>query len=82
MAEVLLIPTERIEGQILLIRGQKIYAGSRPCRIVRVPTKVFESSRETEHRSLFPEDFMFQLTQEEADAWLVHTISAVSRHKL
>jgi hypothetical protein len=60
------VPIERIEKTILLIRGQKVILDSDLARIYGVATKVFNQAVKR-NRERFPEDFMFQLTREEAE---------------
>src|SRR5437879_4304037 len=61
-----LIPTERIEKAILLIREHKVMLDSDLADLYGVETKTLVRAvkRNVER---FPEDFMFQLTQEEFD---------------
>lgn len=61
------IPVEVIERRIYLIRGQKVMMDSDLAELYRVPTKVLNQAVRR-NASRFPEDFMFQLTQEEASA--------------
>jgi hypothetical protein len=60
-----LIPAERIESCILMIRDQKVMLDSNLATLYGVETKV---SIQAVKRNLtrFPPDFMFQLTGEEA----------------
>jgi hypothetical protein len=61
-----IIPAERIEKSIYLIRGQKVILDKDLAAIYGVPTFRFnEAVKRNIER--FPEDFMFQLTNEEAD---------------
>ena len=61
-----LIPVERIERAILLIRGQKVMLDSDLARLYEVQTKVLNQAvRRNFDR--FPDDFMFQLSQTEFD---------------
>jgi hypothetical protein len=64
-ANSLPVPVEIIERRIYLIRGQKVMLDSDLADLYQVPTKVFNQAV---RRNLdrFPEDFMFQLTPEEA----------------
>lgn len=63
---VSLIPAERIEHSILLIRGHKVMLDSDLAKLYGVPTKVLlQSIRRNARR--FPSDFMFQLTAQEFD---------------
>jgi len=59
-----LIPVERIEKAILLIRGQKVMLDAHLAELYGVETKVLVQAvkRNIER---FPEDFMFQLSQAE-----------------
>ena len=65
MPEQSLIPPERIERAILLLRGHKVMLDSQLATLYAVETKVLNQavSRNIER---FPEDFMFQLTEAEA----------------
>ena len=56
-----LIPTERIEQAIFLIRGQKIILDGDLARIYGVPTKRL-NEQVKRNRQRFPDDFAFQLT--------------------
>ena len=61
-----LVPIERIEGKILLIRGQKVIIGTDLADLYGVTTKrLYEQVRRNKER--FPEDFMFRLTKVERD---------------
>ena len=59
-----LIPQEAIEKRILLIRGHKVILDADLAWLYQVPTKVLNQAiRRNPDR--FPEDFVFQLTEEE-----------------
>lgn len=59
-----IIPVERIEKTILIIRGQKVILDADLAMLYGVSTGVFNQSvKRNRHR--FPQDFMFQLTEEE-----------------
>jgi hypothetical protein len=61
-----LVPVERIESKILLIRGQKVMLDRDLAHLYGVkPIRLREQVKRNKRR--FPEDFMFQLTKEEAD---------------
>ncbi len=60
-----LIPMERIERAILLIRGEKVMLDSSLAEIYGVETKVLNRAVQR-NQARFPSDFMFQLTAEEA----------------
>ena len=60
----LMLPIERIEKTILLIRGQKVILDSGLARLYGVETKRL-NEQVIRNINKFPEDFMFQLTKEE-----------------
>ncbi len=61
-----LIPAERIERSILLIRGQKVMLSHDLASLYDVaPRVLLQAAKRNKER--FPEDFMFQLTWEEVD---------------
>ena len=59
-----LIPSERIERAILLIRGEKVLLDRDLARLYGVSTSVLNKAV-TRNIDRFPPDFMFQLTKEE-----------------
>ena len=67
----LVIPTERIERRILLIRGQKVMLDSDLAELYGVETKVLNRAVRR-NLSRFPQDFMFQLTREESENLRFH----------
>ena len=67
-SEVSLIPAHRIERVIYLIRGQKVMIDKDLAALYGVSTKVLNQAVKR-HRDRFPEDFLFQLTAQEAKEW-------------
>ncbi|MCI0642166.1 MAG: ORF6N domain-containing protein [Gemmataceae bacterium] len=67
MAKAELIPVERIEKAILLIRGHKVLLDHDLAKLYGVSTKRL-NEQVRRNRGRFPEDFMFQLTAHEAEA--------------
>ncbi|MFA5112896.1 MAG: ORF6N domain-containing protein [Candidatus Margulisiibacteriota bacterium] len=63
-----LVPLERIESKIYLIRGQKVMLDRDLAALYGVATKVL---KQAVNRNLdrFPEDFMFELDRKEFDDW-------------
>ncbi len=59
-----IIPVERVEKTILLIRGQKVILAADLSRLYGVTTKRL-NEQVKRNRDRFPEDFIFQLTTEE-----------------
>ncbi len=66
-----LVPVERIERAILLIRGQKVILDSDLAGLYGVPTKVL-SRAVKRNLDRFPNDFMFQLTVKEYENLRFH----------
>jgi len=62
--ETALIPVERIEGTIIVLRGHRVMLDANLAELYEVEVKVLNQSvkRNSER---FPEDFMFQLNDEE-----------------
>jgi len=58
------VPVERIDRSILLIRGHKVMLDADLAELYGVQTKVLVQALRR-NRERFPEDFMFQLTKEE-----------------
>ena len=65
MPEPNLLRVERIERAILMLRGHKVMMDADPASLYGVKTNVLNQAV---RRNLgrFPEDFRFQLTEEEA----------------
>ncbi|MCX5750331.1 MAG: ORF6N domain-containing protein [Candidatus Saganbacteria bacterium] len=59
-----LIPLERVENKIYVIRGQKVMMDRDLAQLYGVKTKEL-NKQVKRNKERFPEDFMFQLTQEE-----------------
>ena len=62
-----LVPVERIESKIYLIRGQKVLLDRDLAELYGVKTKVLNQAVKR-NPSRFPGDFMFNLTREESNA--------------
>jgi len=75
--EKVVIPVERIEKAILLIRGQKVMLDADLAALYGVETRVLVQAvkRNIER---FPEDFMFQLSREEADFLRSQTVTLIA----
>lgn len=63
--QVSLVPMERIERAIIVVRGEKVMLDSELAEIYGVETKALNRAVKR-NESRFPSDFMFQLTSEEA----------------
>jgi len=64
-----LIPLERIGSAIRLVRGQKVLLDNDLARLYGVETRGLNQAVKR-NAERFPEDFMFQLSPDEAEAWL------------
>lgn len=62
-----LVPYERIENLVLIIRGHKVIIDRDLADLYKVSTKQLNQQIKRNIKR-FPEDFMFQLTEMEADA--------------
>ena len=60
----LLVPVERVEKTILLVRGQKVILDADLAKLYGVTTKRL-NQQVKRNSDRFPEDFMFRLTQKE-----------------
>ena len=67
IAERLPVLVELIERRIYLIRGRKVMLDADLAELYRVATKVLNQAIKR-NTARFPEDFMFQLTTEEAES--------------
>jgi phage regulator Rha-like protein len=65
MKDSSMIPVERIEKTIYVIRGEKVMLDSDLAKLYGVTTKRLNEQIKRNRRR-FPEDFMFQLTSDEA----------------
>jgi phage regulator Rha-like protein len=64
-----IIPQEIIETKIILIRGKKVMLDKNLARLYGVETRALNQAVRR-NIARFPEDFMFQLTKEEAEELL------------
>ena len=64
-----LIPLERIGSAIRLVRGQKVLLDNDLARLYGVETRVLNQAVKR-NAERFPDDFMFQLSPDESEAWL------------
>lgn len=62
------VPVEVVKGKIYLIRGQKVLLDSDLAELYGVETKVLNQAVKR-NISRFPQDFMFQLSEEEYAGW-------------
>jgi hypothetical protein len=73
-----LMPTERIENRIFLIRGQKVMLDRDLAELYGVPVK--RLNEQVKRNILrFPDDFMFQLTQDESEKLALYSEKSCSR---
>jgi len=76
-----LIPVERIENSILLIRGQKVMLDRDLASLYAVPVKAINQAVKRNFER-FPEDFMFRLTAAETREWLKFQSASRSRSQI
>jgi hypothetical protein len=62
------VPVERIQQTIFLIRGQKVILDRDLAQLYGIPTKALKQAVRRKIRR-FPEDFMFELTKKEFENW-------------
>lgn len=74
---IALIPAERIERVILLVRSHKVILDNDLAALYRVPTKRL-NEQVRRNRARFPADFVFQLTTRETTA--LRSQFATSKH--
>ena len=72
-----LIPVERIENRIYLIRGQKVMLDRDLAELYGVATKALKQAVKR-NLSRFPIDFMFELTEEEFKNWRSQFVASKS----
>ena len=66
MSEQSIVPIERIDRAILLLRSQKVILDHTLAELYEVETGALNRAVQR-NRSRFPDDFMIQLTEEEAE---------------
>jgi ORF6N domain len=71
--DMALVPIERINNLIHLVRGQRVIIDRELAAIYGVETRTFNQAIKR-NAGRFPEDFMFQLTREEAMASRSQTV--------
>lgn len=66
--KIIIVPSERIENKIFLIRGKKVMADRDLAELYGVETRALNQAvkRNIER---FPEEFMFQLNKKETEIW-------------
>jgi hypothetical protein len=72
-----LLPIERIERHILLIRGEKVMLDSDLAKLYRVTTSALNQAVKR-NADRFPHDFMFQLTVDETSNLKSHSVTSSS----
>ena len=76
-----LIPVERVASRIYLIRNQKVMLDFDLAELYGVPTKAFNQAV-TRNAERFPEDCMFRLSRQEADAMnRSHIVTGSQKHR-
>lgn len=78
-AQGMLVPSERIAHSILLLRGQKVLLDADLAELYGVPTKVLVQAVKR-NLERFPEDFMFQLTNQEFNVLRSQSVTSSLAH--
>lgn len=75
------VPQESIESKILIIRGKKVMTDRDLAMLYGVETKYLKRQvkRNIER---FPEDFMFQLSEQEFNDWRCQFVTSISTDKM
>jgi hypothetical protein len=76
-----LIPLDRIEHRILLIRGHKVILDTDLAALYQVSTSALNQAVQR-NRDRFPEDFMFQLNKAEFENWKSQIVISNSAAKM
>jgi hypothetical protein len=76
-----LLPVERIEHAILLVRGPKVMIDADLASLYDVETRTLVQAVKR-NLDRFPEDFMFQLTAEELENWRSHFVTSNPNAKM
>lgn len=76
-----LVPLERIDQAILLIRGQKVMLDRDLAELYGVSTKVLNQAVKR-HQNRFPTDFMFSLNKDEFNNWKSQFVTPNSALKM
>ena len=74
-----LVPAEHVEQRILSIRGQNVIIDADLAELYGVETKRL-NEQVKRNKDRFPEDFVFQLTQEEFDNLRSQSATSSARH--
>jgi hypothetical protein len=73
------VPVEIIENKIYLIRGHKVMLSMHLAELYAIETRVLNQSvKRNIHR--FPEDFMFQINEKEADYLVSQNVIPHKKH--
>jgi hypothetical protein len=72
-----LVPIERIENKIYLIRGQKVMLDRDLAELYGVQTKILKQAVKR-NIDRFPTDFMFELTKNELSKWRSQFVTSIS----
>lgn len=78
MSETSLIPAERIERQILLLRGHKVMLDFHLAELYEVATKVLNQAVKR-NLDRFPHDFMFRLSGKETELVIRTPLTSASK---
>ena len=79
MSKELIIPQERILNRIVVLRGDKVMLDVHLAELYEVETRTLKQAVRR-NMDLFPEDFMFELTQEEIEIVVSQNVIPTKQH--
>ncbi len=78
--EIAILPDERIQSRIFLVRGKKVMFDRDLAELYGVKTQVLNQAVQRNIRR-FPADFMFQLTKRETEIWISQIVISKNQEK-
>jgi hypothetical protein len=79
MSKDLIIPQERILNRIVALRGEKVMLDVHLAELYEVETRALKQAVRR-NMELFPEDFMFELTEEEIEIVVSQNVIPTKQH--
>ena len=78
--DLIILPDERIQSRIFLIRGKKVMFDRDLAELYGVKTQGLNQAVQRNRRR-FPSDFMFQLTKRETEIWISQIVISKCQEK-
>ena len=79
MSKTLIIPQERILNRIVVLRGEKVMLDVHLAELYEVENRSLKQAVRR-NLDLFPEDFMFELTEEEIEIVVSQNVIPTKQH--